>query len=231
MKIKSIALLVAWLFFSTNITYSQSFTFGAKIGPSIGLQKWDSFERDPLFAFHGAAFIESYEEENPSSLFMQLGYHVRGSAIRNLGFSNTSNFRFNNLALVLGGKRIFSEKPKIKSYYMLGLRAEYTLNTNLEKFQESPNNYYPIDEFVKKFNYGFNVGAGMEFPFSEFVSGILELSINPDISKQYDQPPLENVIDPRIAGRIVDLPRREIRNVTVDLSLGIRFLRKVEYYD
>ena len=233
MKSRSIFICIAFLLTYSSVLRCQSFLFGAKFGPSIGLQKWDNFERDPLFAYHAAVFIESYEEDNPSSLFMQLGYHVRGSATRYIGFTNTvtQNFKFNNLALILGGKRIFVTGPKMKSYYMVGLRAEYTLSTNLDDFRIYQTLIYPINDFVKKFNYGFHAGAGLEFPFSEFVNGILELTINPDISKQYFQPPIDNVVDPWNPGNLLSLRKREIRNVTVDISLGIRFLRKIVYID
>ena len=226
-------LFVLILIFSFSGITAQSFIFGPKFGPSIGLQKWDNFERDPLFAFHAAAFIESYEEDNPSSLFAQIGYHVRGSATRylTLNSSFTQNFKFNNVALILGGRRVFNEGPSMKSYYLVGLRAEYTVSTNLDEFRQFQTLIYPTNDFVKKFNYGFHVGAGLEFPFSEFIGGILELSINPDISKQYDQPPIDNVVDPWNPGNLLNLRKREIRNVTVDLTLGIRFLRKVIYVD
>lgn len=211
----------------------QSFIFGPKFGPSIGSQKWDNFEKDPLFAFHGAVFIESYNPDEPTtSLHAQVGYHVRGSANRfsgtNGGFSQ--NFKFNNLALALGARKIFHQGEKFNSYYSFGLRVEYTLNTNLSEFESFNSLFLPNDQFVKKLQYGLNIGAGMDFPFSKFVTGFLELNVSPDVSLQYDQPRIENVINPW-GGALITLGERRIRNVSVEISIGFRFLREVEYYD
>ena len=58
------------------------FAFGIKGGPTIGLQQWEGFEQDPLFKYHGIAFIESISEENAFGVFAQLGYHQKGSMRR-----------------------------------------------------------------------------------------------------------------------------------------------------
>ena len=75
-------------FISMNLLTAQSFVFGPKFGPVIGTQKWEGFQKDPLLDFHGMLFIESYSEENSGSLFAQLGYHRRGSALRNLSWNS-----------------------------------------------------------------------------------------------------------------------------------------------
>ena len=95
---------------------AQSTAYVFQFGPTIGLQKWDnSFEREPLFKYHGALSIESVDnEDDKNSLFMQIGYHIKGSANRFRYFninsgapsgSFTEEFRFNNLSLVLGAKQ------------------------------------------------------------------------------------------------------------------------------
>jgi len=69
-----------------TIAHSQSFYFGPKLGLGINTQQWDGFDRNPLFNFFGDVFIETYVEDSPSSFFAQLGYHTRGSSLRNFGF-------------------------------------------------------------------------------------------------------------------------------------------------
>ena len=124
-----------------------------------------------------------------------------------------------------------------KWYYLFGVRLDYTIDTNLDEFQEFNERFptysiYPIDSplFIRNFNYGASLGAGLEFPFSEYISGLLEFTVNPDFSIQYQQPAIPNVTDP-YTGNSVTLRERNIRNVTFEVTLGFRFLRKIEYID
>ncbi|MEL7021793.1 MAG: hypothetical protein AAGK47_09300 [Bacteroidota bacterium] len=220
--------------------------FGIKLGPSVGTQSWNSFERDPLFAYHVAAYVETYEEEAPFAIFAQLGYHVRGSALRGRLFTNIGNgqlfslptqeFRFNNIALILGGKRKYAYGTGFNQlYYMFGVRGAYTVSTNLEAFaqfnQANPASaIYPFPEGVQRFNYGVSIGGGFEFMFQELVGGFVELSIHPDFSRQYEQPPLNNIVDP-YTGERRSIPERIVRNLSLDISVGIRLIRKVVYID
>lgn len=226
---------------------AQSYAFGLKGGLTMGIQNWNGFEQDPLIKYHGIAFIESAPEDNEFALFAQAGYHVKGSAIRNRNFISrfTGNafrappreFRFNNVSLTLGGKQKFDFSASNKVYYLLGIRGDYTVSTNLGEytaFNERNPGYaiYPFDEplFIQEFNYGVTVGGGIEFPFSEFISGLLEVSVNPDFSIQYRQPEIPNVLDP-YTGNTRTIPEREIRNITFEVTLGFRFLHKIEYID
>lgn len=221
--------------------FSQSFAFGIKAGPSVGFQKWELFERDPLFKYHGAVFIES---DNPDFGFLgQLGYHARGSAIRNLSFFSvggtqyrqpSQEFIFNNISLLLAAKQKFPfGSTDNLFYYMLGIRGEYNLSNNLDLYQDinSVLNIYPFPELVNSVTYGITIGGGIELPISEFIAGIVELSIQPDLAKQYFQPPISNVIDPYRPGQTRTLSERRITNTTLELSLGLRFLRKITYVD
>ena len=169
--------------------------------------------------------------------------HVKGSAIRNQRFvdvngnlfePSTTEFLFRNLSVVVGAKQKFDFGATGKKFYSFGIRADYTLNTNLDEYQNgtfSSPAYYPIDFFVRKFNYGVSVGGGLEFPFSELIGAVVDLSINPDLSFQYRQPPVGNVISPFNPSQTITIPERKIVNVSVELSVGFRFLRKVEYID
>ena len=225
--------LVAIALFITYALPAQSFWFGPKVGPSIGLQKWNQFDQDPLFAFHGALFIESHDPDSPGSVYAQLGYHTRGSAIRVININNSvtfsNSFKFNNLSLSLGAKRRLGSSGKFRPYYHLGVRLEYTLNTNLKEYERFGSPIYPIELFVHKFNYGVNIGGGFETKFSDLIGGSIEITVSPDFSKQYEQPAIPNVIVPW-NNQSVTISARDIRNISLEISLALRFLRKVEYY-
>lgn len=223
-------------------TFAQSYAFGLKGGPAIGFQRWGEGSRNVLWAHHIAAFIESAPEEGGGVMYAQAGYHVRGSAIRFQSFSignnqflgqNTDEFRFNNASLTIGFKnRMF--KGSTVLYYMFGVRSDYTLSTNLDEYSDLVlfNPYYPLEQFVRKFNYGVSIGGGWEFPFSEFISGIVELSFHPDFSRQYDSPSIPNVVNPfNQGGTNITIPDRRIVNYTAEISIGLRFLRKIIYID
>ena len=242
--LKKIVLLVLlsanWFIAELN---SQSFFFGFKGGPSWGFQKWENFNQKPVLTYHVATFIESYSDENPlSSLYAQLGFHNRGSAwrgARGITYNNivyvipTKKFLFRNISLGLGAKRKQQLNEKLKSFYSFGLRLEYTLNTNLKKYNEINENfayYFPSDVFVKKFTYGAVLGGGVEFSFSELIEGLFEVTVNPDLSNQYDQPQISSVVNPWNHNTIT-LRRRRIKNVTIEITFGLRFMRKVEYVE
>ncbi|MCS6928766.1 MAG: hypothetical protein NZM43_04625 [Saprospiraceae bacterium] len=237
--------LTIWIlaFFGVWSARAQSTAFVIGGGPSIGWQRWDnSFERQPLFKYHVAVAIESVDNERDrNSIFAQVGYHVRGSANRfiflpqfgNAPIIYTEEFQFRNLALTLGAKQKFDLANGKKYFYSLGLRGEYTLSTNLNQLAGSQNPvlqlYYPFEGAVNRWLVGALVGGGLEFAFSELVGGQLMFSISPDFLLQYNQPPIENVIDPQNPGQRIRIPDRRIRNVSIELTLSIRLLRKVIY--
>ena len=228
--------------------WAQGSAFGIKGGLTIGLQQWEGFEQDPLFKYHGVAFIESLTEDNAFGVFAQLGYHQKGSVIRNRNFTNLINgqafrppareFIFENLSLTGGAKQKFPfGNGDTKAYYALGIRLDYTIGTNLDqytRFIEANPAYaiYPIDDtqFIREINYGITLGGGIEIPFSELVGTLIEFTVNPDFSYQYEQPEIPNVRDP-YTGNSRSIPQRRIRNLTFELTVGFRFLRKVEYID
>lgn len=224
---------------------AQSYAFGFKGGPTIGLQQWESFNRDPLLAFHGIAFIETAEENEPWALFAQAGYNPKGSAIQtrnafgingNIFQVPTQEFIFHNISLSVGAKQRFDLLGKSSNtYYLLGLRVDYNLDTNLDEY-EAINELYPIyplnnDRVIKDFTYGVIVGGGIEFPFSEFIGGLIEFSVNPDFSLQYEQPAGEVFVNNQLYTGNLRIPERKIRNLTFEVTLGFRFLHKIEYID
>lgn len=241
MQLKHLFLLLC-LALTAMTTQAQSYAFGIKGGLTVGIQDWSGFQQDPLFKYHAIAFIESAPEDNAFGLFAQAGYHVKGSAIRGRFATNiinnqpiqfTREFQFRNISLAVGAKQKYQIGQNARTYYMFGVRGDYNINTNFGSFDESRAQFglfYPLDDFVQKFTYGAILGGGFEFPFSEFIAGIVELSINPDFSYSYRQPQIPNVVNP-FTGNNTTLSERLIRNVVIELSVGMRFLHKIEYID
>lgn len=240
-EIRKIIALIVFAFTILNIS-AQSYVFGVKGGAVLATQNWSGFQRGPLIDFHGIASIETWAEDEPNILFAQLGYHTRGSSLRQvfvnptIGFNpQTRAFKFRNLAMTLGAKRKIS-MGTISPFYSVGIRGEYNLSTNLDEFRlqnQTAITTYPVNEFVNKFTYGLYLGGGAEFEFRELIGGVAEISINPDLNRQYFQPPLTGVINPNpgTGQTVVNLSEREIRNITIEFTVGLRFLRKVEYID
>lgn len=211
---------------------------------TLGVQKWNGFQQDPLLKYHGIAFVESADETAQFAIFAQGGYHLKGSAIRGRNFFNPINgqytrppalqFIFQNVSATatLGAKRKYDFGVNNKMYYLIGIRGDYTVGTNLEEYEEINqfSGFFPFEQFVRKWNYGVTLGGGFEVPFTELIGGTLEFTVNPDFSAQYKQPAIPNIIDP-FTGNNRTLPERTIRNLTFEVTLGIRFLRIVEYID
>lgn len=234
-------------------SWGQGTFYGLKGGMTIANQQWNTFERDPLIGYHAILSAESAPADDKFSLFGQLGYHLKGSAIRRSLFGNpfnagfvafpTQRFEFHNLSLSVGAKQVIAQVGNSDVYYLFGIRGDYTLSTNLDEYErfselnQIPPGIYPLNVYfsenqilgIRRFNYGFLAGGGLNFPFSEYVEGILEFTVNPDFSLQYQQPSIDNVRNP-INGQNTTIQERKIRNLTFELTVGARFLRKVEYY-
>ncbi len=237
LQIKSFFAFCFCLLFLTIDGFGQSFIFGTKVGPTLAFQRWNNIpDRGALLTYNGSFFIESYSEGDPSSLYVEAGYHRRGSTERRFFNANSLNafqarqsYIFNNVNLIAGAKRIIDMDRQAKPYYVLGIRLEYTLSTNLEQFEQFAP-WAPAEVFVNSFNYGVTVGGGFQFDFSELVGGAIEFSIHPDISVQFDQPPLDNIINPfsNSVNRL-SLPQQQIRNISLEITGILRLKRIVEF--
>ncbi len=219
---------------------AQGFAWGLKAGPSLGFQLWQpNADRGALFRYHAAAYIESLDAENRYSIYAQLGYHLRGSTVRfqfvdfNTGerFQEREANTFGNLALQAGVKQKFNAGQGGSSvFYLLGLRGEYNLTNNLP--ESSDQIFYHsgtlFKEFVNDFVFGVSLGGGIEFPFSDYIGGMIEISVNPDFSRQFNQQGDLNLINPFFPQNTVFIPARSIRNLTLELTFAIRFLRVYE---
>ena len=214
----------------------SQYYYGVKGGLGLNMQRWNSFERDILFTPLVDVFTETHDDE-VNKLYASLGFHTRGSAVRGFGFNTFNAYKFNNLVLVLGGKRMATTDKKYNGYYMLGLRGEYTLSTNLES--QVNNSIYNLvsDVYVNKFNYGVTVGGGFETQLNETNVIFVELTVNPDLSKQYEQLEtltIENpnpVPSPFPTSQFITIRPQEVRNVSLEIKVGIKFLRGYEEYD
>lgn len=223
--------------------------YGIRGGLSLGSQDWSDIETELNFGLHGDLFVETLSPNSPFTFWAQLGYHQRGSRLSQRRVLTTQgnqlrlpadNFQFNNLVLAAGGKQIVRFVGLADLYYLLGVRAEYNLSTNLGEYDpvssgqsgllQLPN--YPIDsyEFINRFVYGVTVGGGLNYPLSEKLGGFVELSIQPDLNFQYNQGAIPNVANPAGPGNRT-LRERAIRNVSVELSVGLRLLRQWTYVD
>lgn len=243
MKLKLLPLSLLFLIFcfSSKAQEYGGYYFGVKGGLLLGVQSWNNFERDPLIKYHGIVFIETVGDDN--ALFAQAGFHRKGSAIRGRNFIGlngepfrppTQEFIFNNASLTLGFKKKNWLSAASTWHYLIGIRGDYTISTNLNEYKtinEATNSlFFPDDSFVRDINYGVTLGGGGEFELSELVGVVLEFTVNPDFSPQYRQPAINNVYSP-ISQTNISLPERVIRNITFEVSAGFRFLRKVEYID
>ncbi len=247
MKRLHILFLFISVFFAQNIM-AQGYAFGVKGGLAIGQQTWNTggaSTNNLLFKYQGSVFIESVSaaDKGQSVLFAEAGYHLRGSAFRYRsgaaydvdgtlrqvdGF--TEEFIFKNVGLILGAKRR-GVLGQDRAFFTVGLRGEYTVGTNLESAARNTLfvSSYPQKEFVRKFQYGLSISGGYEFPFSELIGGFVEFSVHPDLSLQYFRPDFP-AFDPYQRINIV-VPEQGIRNTSFELSIGFKFLKKVEYVD
>lgn len=223
------------------------YLFGLKGGLSLGNQDWSGLETELLLGYHGDLYVESVPSQGRFSFYGQLGYHTRGSKIsRRRGnlFNGgqvtlpSEDFRFYNISLGFGAKSVFNYSQLGDFYYILGLRGDYNLGTNLGEYnileQTNGSSFrlnFPLDspDFIKDITYGASFGAGVLFPISEKIGGTLELQAHPDFSFQYESGEISNVIDG--TGTPRTLPARAIRNFTIELTFGLRFLRKWTYVD
>lgn len=223
------------------------YLFGIKVGPTIAAQNWSSLQTSPLFTYHGDLFLESIPAQGQFSLWTSLGYHIRGSRlVRRNGtdlFGNLfripgQSFQFRNISLAAGGKQVFKYTAMGDVFYTIGVRVEYNVGTNLGEFDGLNNQgtlrlLYPFDsyDFIRRVTYGVSAGGGIDIPLSDKVGAFLMVTASPDISMQYNQPPIDNVADPFRPGQTLQLGERRIRNFNLEVSVGFRFLRKIIYID
>lgn len=211
----------------------QGFHFGPKGGTGICYQQWNGNDRSPIIPLHGDLFIETLDDEGKGAIYGQLGLHTRGSStrVRNI-FSNSigrTSFKYQNISIGAGIKKRLDISRSPTLYYQAGIRGEYTIGTNLSEFDGSNiSGTFPVEAFVRKFNYGITVGGGFEFDFGQNFQPFLEFNFMPDLSAQYDQFESFEFLDP-FTNIIRTIPARSVRNISLEVTLGLKFLREVIY--
>lgn len=215
------------LSFTCTDSVAQYF-YGVKGGMGLNMQRWNNFERDILFTPCIDVYTESHDDPI-NKIYASLGYHTRGSAVRGFGFQSFNSYKFNNLSLEVGFKQMLSVDKKYNPYYMLGGRLEYTINTNLSGRPQFSVFNLVDDNFVNKLNYGLTVGGGFEFQWDDTKVVFIEASINPDASRQYDQPTVAVISNPNPSqfnpNPTITIQPQEVRNVSLEIKLGIKFLQ------
>ncbi len=229
---RALILLASLLVFGT--IKGQGTVFIPKVGLVGGVSNFSNFQSLPLISYHASLAFEGYEEGAKNSFFGQIGIHNRGSNVRvlapigiNSAIDRRQNIMLSNISGQVGLKNRISSNNERRPYYSFGIRLEYTLSNNFESFEELAG-FLPLEPFINKWNYGASLAFGYEFEFSELFGGIVEASLHPDLSFQYNQQQSITINAP-INGQAVVLPRRQVRNVTFELSFGLRLINKVVY--
>jgi hypothetical protein len=219
---------------------AQHTGYSLKFGPSVGVQQFNNFDQGPLFGYHVDLQVENISETDPRTLYAGVGYHRRGSANR-ITFTTLSGgrrqskteFIFNNIALIAGGKQLYAVNG-LQAHVSLALRGEVNVNqTNKVNDVELENNEFlllsfPQEQFVNRFVYGIDIGAGIDFPLSPTLDGLVEIRVSPDFSRQYFQPSFIG-FDPFTGNNDRVFAERRINNISFELSVGIRFIQYSEY--
>ncbi|HRO73739.1 MAG TPA: outer membrane beta-barrel protein, partial [Saprospiraceae bacterium] len=189
--------------------------------------------RSALFTLNGDIFTETLDEDKKGALYAQLGFHTRGSALRYYSnfydFNTNVKYKFQNIVLELGAKKSLEISEKLSTYFILGIRGEYTVGNNLGSVTSFGELVSP--DYIRKFNYGVTFGGGFEQVVSELSNIFVEFSIQPDLSFQYEQFPIENIRNPWVPNERINLPLTQVRNLSIEAKVGIKFLRKVIYID
>ena len=211
----------------------RDYAFGFKGGPSLCYQLWSTRQQQVMIKYHFAAFMESAPKDNKNAIYAQFGYHIRGSANRQGSYYNgttgqevparTYTNEWKNLAFVVGGKQKFDVSHDKWMYYLLGIRMDYNIDTELEYYDAWAHGTNTI-------TWGLDIGGGFEYHFSDLVGGIVELRVSPDFGKQLYLPPGTGWTNPH-TGQPTTYPEQNVYNLTVELSVGLRFIRRVIYID
>lgn len=205
---------------------SSSFQAGTgytlKGGLTVGVQNWNGQQNEPLWGYNAGVTFDFLTQKR-TSLFIDLGYHLKGSSFRVNSFNQSGQVsqlflgnKFHNLALVLGAKSAWKIKEKTTAYILLGLRADFTLDYELVTYQG-------MDNYVNRFNYGMTVGGGVEFALADKHSIIVELQVNPDFSRQIQVPPgrFFNSFD----RNYYTLSEQRVLNLAIELMVGYKFIK------
>ena len=208
-------------------SYTQGSIYTFRAGPTLAMQRWNGVgNNSPLIAYHAVVGVESYEPDKPIAFIAELGYHLRGMSQRTQPYRDDNGIdypaqsiqnKFHNLGLSLGARKNFGDNDRF--FYLLALRGEYTLAFKLSQ------NFVGFDRYVRRFNYGLDVGGGVQFPLGVHM-GFVQVMFQPDASKQiYSQP----FYGYDYQGNPRTYPEQKVFNYSFELSVGLRILGNAEY--
>lgn len=223
---KILSLLVLGILIFTDAK-TQDNAYGALGGLTLGTQKWNGFDRDPLLTWNGRFFYESLLNER-LSVVGEVGLHNRGSGILAQYIvsgtgkleTNYSKMVFRNVSVLGAAKQVYEVKENIEAYMKLGIRVEYTVADTFDIFEE-------YSEAIRPFNYGVTFGGGFHFgPKDGPLQFILDAQVSPDFSQQL-YAPSANIWN-RYTQQFQTFPEQKVTNLSIEITLGIRFVNKYE---
>jgi len=209
---------------------AQDNAYGLMGGLTVGTQRWNGFDRDPLLSWNARGFYESILSDE-LTIPIEFGYHNRGSAVLQQGIvlgsgqfvSQYYKMRVGNLSVLGAAKKIYKIKDNTEAYAKLGVRLEYTVTDSFEIFEQ-------YTDAIQPFNYGFTVGGGLHFgPADGPVQFVLDFQVSPDFSQQIYSPP--GSVYNRFTQQFVPVSEQKVINLSLEISLGIRFVNKYYYED
>lgn len=205
---------------------AQTSAIGGKAGLTVGLQNWNGQNREPLFQYNAGFVYESISSEK-FSYILDIGYHVKGSAIRSNYYDLqgnlhrfTSRDKFNNISII-GGAKSTLDNFKLAGgnlYYMLGARADINVSDSVQSVAN-------FSQYINTFTFGVTVGGGMEFDLGEKARMFLELQISPDFSQQAYVFPGSYYANYNGTTVLVQLQEQKVINTAIELTLGFKLLR------
>lgn len=218
--------LILMIIGCSTTTFAQYAAHGLKGGLTIGTQKWNGQDREALFSYHAGYVYESYTSSDKFSYLVELGYHVKGSAVRTNFYDLSGNFRqittrnkFGQAGLLLGAKSLLDVNfGGGNVYYMIGGRLEYTVTDTIETIAN-------LSRYINRFNYGITVGGGLEFKIADKALAFLEVQISPDFSQQIFMPPGNYVANYQGNTVFVQFQEQKVINTAVEVTVGVKLQR------
>ena len=218
--------LILMIIGCSTMTFAQYAAHGVKGGLTIGTQKWNGQDREALFSYHAGYIYESYTSNNKFSYLVELGYHVKGSAVRANYTDLAGNFRqittrnkFGQAGLLLGAKSLLdAEFAGGNVYYMIAGRLEYTVKDSIQTIAN-------LSRYINRINYGITVGGGLEFKIADRILAFLEVQISPDFSQQIFMPPGSYIANYNGNSVLVNFNEQKVINTVVEVTAGFKFQR------
>ena len=218
--------LILMIIGCSTTTFAQYAAHGLKGGLTIGTQKWNGQDREALFSYHAGYVYESYTSNNKFSYLVELGYHVKGSAVRTNFYDLAGNLRqittrnkFGQAGLLVGAKSLLDvEFGGSNVYYMIGARLEYTATDSIETIAN-------LSRYINRINYGITVGGGLEFKLADKALAFLEVQISPDFSQQIFMPPGNYIANYNGNTVFVQFQEQKVINTAVEVTVGLKLQR------